>query len=51
MAAERKDCTPTEAVAIGRLIEEQHRAKIALVRREQRSAPGRFRGKRRGGCD
>lgn len=34
---ERKDFTPTEAVAIGRLIEEQHRAKIE----SQRSAMGR----------
>lgn len=28
---ERKDFTPTEAVAIGRLIEEKHKAKIAAV--------------------
>ena len=38
----RKDFTPTEAVAIGRLIEEEHRAKIAVSRPEQmRSAVAR----------
>ena len=32
--AERKDFTPTEAVEIGRQIEEQHRAKIAATRHD-----------------
>ena len=34
--AERKDFTPTEAVAIGRLIEEQHRSKIEAQEHEQK---------------
>lgn len=33
--AVRKDFTPTEAVAIGRLIEEHHRAKIAAQKSQQ----------------
>lgn len=36
--AERKDFTPTEAVAIGRLIEEQMRPKVEAFRRENISA-------------
>lgn len=45
---ERKDFTPTEAVAIGRLIEEQHRAKIeaAAPEKNRRIALLREAGKR-----
>jgi hypothetical protein len=40
--AERKDFTPTEAVAIGRLIEEQHRAKIAANSHNQKVAASKI---------
>lgn len=38
---ERKDFTPSEAVAIGRLIEERHKAKIEAVYHAQRVAAGK----------
>lgn len=38
----RKDFTPTEAVAIGRLIEEQHRAKLAAIAPLQRAHASRL---------
>lgn len=37
---ERKDFTPTEAVAIGRLIEEQHKAKILIQEASRKSQRG-----------
>lgn len=40
---ERKDFTPTEAVAIGRLIEERHKAKIAAQRHDQAVHAGKAR--------
>src|SRR5690348_10441651 len=40
---ERKDFTPTEAVAIGLLIEEQHKAKIAEQRHAQAVHAGKVR--------
>lgn len=40
---ERKDFTPTEAVAIGRLIEDQHRDKIDAQYHVQRVASGKAR--------
>ncbi len=39
---ERKDFTPTEAVAIGRLIEAQHKAKIAAQKSAQMSRAGKI---------
>lgn len=38
--AERKDFTPTEAVAIGKLLEEQHQAKIDAKRHDAKVAAG-----------
>lgn len=40
---ERKDFTPTEAVEIGRMIEEQHRIKIQTVRHDRAVAAGKAR--------
>lgn len=36
----RKDFTPSEAVTIGRIIEERHRAKVAELRPSQRRRAG-----------
>jgi ParB-like chromosome segregation protein Spo0J len=41
--AVRKDLTPTEAVALGRLVEEAHRAKIEAAAPEQRRRAGLIR--------
>lgn len=46
---ERKDWTPTEAVAIGRLIEDQHRPKIEATRSEMARKGSALRDSRRAG--
>lgn len=47
--AVRKDFTPTEAVAIGRLIEEKHREKIEAVRHVANSKAGKASALKRNG--
>jgi ParB family chromosome partitioning protein len=49
--AERKDFTPTEAVAIGRLIEQEHRAKIEEQKHAQRVAAGLRSAAKRNGME